>query len=375
MPKIKWSSFTNAGAVTTGDETVGLRAGTNVRFDATNFEIINVDDVTIDGDTISTNTVNGNLYLEPNGTGHVDVGDPGLEVGNILIDGVAFNSRFRVNDIGNTAPAMVTIHKHSTTQEPLQISARSNSDTTAHATVTANMPLYSMYATGWLNSYYGIFGQIRFSADSTGTLADGSAPGKLELMVTPNGAVLPVTALSINNAGVTTLANALPVGSGGSGRSTATAYGVICGGTTSTAAHQSVASVGTAGQVLTSNGAGALPTFQNPTGYVWTEVTGTTQSMAVDSGYIANNAARVTMTLPSVCSVGDTISVAGKGTGGWKIAQNAGQVIRAGSSSTTVGVAGYLESTNQYDSIELLCITANTDWVVLTGPQGNITVA
>jgi hypothetical protein len=270
---------------------------------------------------------------------------------------------------------MVTIHKHSTTQEPLQIAARSNSNTSAHATVTANMPLYSMYATGWLNSYYGIFGQIRFSADGTGTLADGSAPGKFELMVTPNGAVTPVTALSINNAGITTLANALPVGSGGSGRTTATAYGVICGGTTTTAAHQSVASVGTAGQVLTSNGAGALPTFQNQAGYVWTEVTGTSQSMAVESGYIANNVALVTLTLPASASVGDSITVAGKGAGGWKIAQNAGQVIRAGASSTTVGAAGYLQSTNQYDSIELLCITANTDWVVLTGPQGNITVA
>lgn len=52
------------------------------------------------------------------------------------------------------------------------------------------------------------------------------------------------------------------VASGGSGRNTATAYAVICGGTTSTGAHQSVSSVGTAGQVLTSNGAGALPTFQ-----------------------------------------------------------------------------------------------------------------
>jgi len=225
---------------------------------------VTINDININTDTISTVTTNGNLYLEPNGTGHVDVGDPGLEVGNILIDGIAFNSRFRVNDIGNTAPAMVTIHKHSTTQEPLQIAARSNSNTTAHATVTANMPLYSMYATGWLNSYYGVFGQMRFSADSTGTLADGSAPGKLELMVTPDGAVLPVTALSINNAGVTTLANALPVGSGGSGRTTATAYAVICGGTTSTGAQQSIASVGTAGQVLTSNGAGALPTFQTP---------------------------------------------------------------------------------------------------------------
>jgi len=41
-----------------------------------------------------------------------------------------------------------------------------------------------------------------------------------------------------------------------------TAYTLLTGGTTSTGAHQSVASVGTSGQVLTSNGAGALPTFQ-----------------------------------------------------------------------------------------------------------------
>lgn len=241
MPKTKWSSFPNVGPATTGDETVGLRGGVNVSFDATEFEIINVDDVTIDGDTISTNTANGNLYLEPNGTGHVDVGDPGLEVGNILIDGIAFNSRFRVNDIGNTAPAMVTIHKHSTTQEPLQISARSNSDTSAHATVTANMPLYSMYATGWLNSYYGIFGQIRFSADSTGTLADGSAPGKLELMVTPNSSVIPVTALSINNAGVSTLAkdaviNTVNIGLGGGNIATNTRVGVSALGANTTGA-------------------------------------------------------------------------------------------------------------------------------------------
>jgi hypothetical protein len=37
---------------------------------------------------------------------------------------------------------------------------------------------------------------------------------------------------------------------------------LVCGGTTSTGPLQSVASVGTTGQLLTSNGAGALPTFQ-----------------------------------------------------------------------------------------------------------------
>lgn len=57
----------------------------------------------------------------------------------------------------------------------------------------------------------------------------------------------------------------VPVTDGGTGLSATTAYAVLCGGTTSTGALQSVASVGTAGQILTSNGAGALPTFQTAT--------------------------------------------------------------------------------------------------------------
>lgn len=53
------------------------------------------------------------------------------------------------------------------------------------------------------------------------------------------------------------------VAGGGTGLTSATAYAVLCGGTTSTAAFQSIAGVGTSGQFLTSNGAGALPTFQS----------------------------------------------------------------------------------------------------------------
>lgn len=64
------------------------------------------------------------------------------------------------------------------------------------------------------------------------------------------------------------------VDSGGTGRTSHTAYAVLCGGTTSTGAQQSVASVGTSGQVLTSNGAGALPTFQTPSSTL--DITGLT---------------------------------------------------------------------------------------------------
>lgn len=53
------------------------------------------------------------------------------------------------------------------------------------------------------------------------------------------------------------------VSKGGTGKTSLTSYAVICGGTSSTGSVQSIASVGTTGQVLTSNGAGALPTFQD----------------------------------------------------------------------------------------------------------------
>ena len=60
-----------------------------------------------------------------------------------------------------------------------------------------------------------------------------------------------------------TLATTAVSGSG-TGKASFTAYTVVCGGTTTTGSLQSVASVGTGGQVLTSNDASALPSFQDP---------------------------------------------------------------------------------------------------------------
>lgn len=75
------------------------------------------------------------------------------------------------------------------------------------------------------------------------------------------------------------------VADGGTGRSSHTAYAVLCGGTSSTGAQQSIAGVGSSGQVLTSNGANALPTFQDAPG-------GSTTYGDVGTyifGYIRNN--------------------------------------------------------------------------------------
>lgn len=108
-------------------------------------------------------------------------------------------------------------------------------------------------------------------------------------------------------------------------------------------------------------------------GMTWTEVTGTSQTAAVDNGYITNNAGLVTVTLPATAAVGKIVRVAGSGAGGWRIAQNASGQINFGNQATTVGTGGRLDSVNRYDAVELVCITANNVWSVISS-QGNITV-
>lgn len=108
--------------------------------------------------------------------------------------------------------------------------------------------------------------------------------------------------------------------------------------------------------------------------FPFTEVTGTAQAMVINNGYIANNASLVTATLPSTSAVGDLVWIVGQGAGGWQIAQNAGQTIHFGNQDTTMGISGHLDSTNQYDAIQLLCTAANTDWTCTGISQGNISV-
>jgi hypothetical protein len=125
----------------------------------------------------------------------------------------------------------------------------------------------------------------------------------------------------------TNVTGTLPVANGGTGVASATAYALLAGGTTTTGPFQSIASVGTSGQVLTSNGAGALPTFQTASGGVTTisfGSTGLTPSTATSGAVsvagtlaIANGGTGSTST--TYCSltanVTGTLPVANGGTG------------------------------------------------------------
>lgn len=107
-------------------------------------------------------------------------------------------------------------------------------------------------------------------------------------------------------------------------------------------------------------------------GLTWTDQTSTPVSIVKSNGYIADNAGLVTLNMPATAAVGDTFAIVGKGAGGWLLQMNTGQVVHLGSLSSST--AGSLASTNQWDCVEVICVTANTTFSVRS-VIGNITVA
>lgn len=135
-----------------------------------------------------------------------------------------------------------------------------------------------------------------------------------------------------------------------------------------------VAATLTAGtNISITNGAGTI-TVNNTggTGITWNDQTSGTVTMAVNNGYVVDNGASlVTLTLPATAALGSVFEVIGKSAGGWTVAQAAGQSIHIGNQTTTT-TTGTLSSSNQYDCIRIVCITANTVFTV-SSSMGNIT--
>src|SRR3990167_8133940 len=102
-----------------------------------------------------------------------------------------------------------------------------------------------------------------------------SVSGTADRITSTGGAdpILDIAATYVGQTSITTLGTVatgtwdgtdIAVAAGGTGNNTFTAYSVICAGTTATGAFQNVSGVGSSTQVLTSNGAGTLPTWQTP---------------------------------------------------------------------------------------------------------------
>lgn len=111
------------------------------------------------------------------------------------------------------------------------------------------------------------------------------------------------------------------------------------------------------------------------TGFTWNVVNSTMNPVALspENGYIPKLAGSVNFVLPATASVGDTYKIVGYGNL-WSITQPAAfQTITLGIKTTTAGVMGYIQATSPSDCAELVCVTANLEWVI-TDAVGNLTI-
>lgn len=122
-------------------------------------------------------------------------------------------------------------------------------------------------------------------------------------------------------------------------------------------------------------GAGSISIASTLSVLTWSVITAD-QAITVSNGYICNKAGLLTLTLPASPTAGQTFAVTGINTAvGIRIAQNATQQIFFGTSSTTVGVTGYIESLNIRDSAQLVCVVGGSAavWQVINS-MGNWTI-
>lgn len=103
----------------------------------------------------------------------------------------------------------------------------------------------------------------------------------------------------------------------------------------------------------------------------WQAVSGTNAQAVANNGYIATDSSQVKVTLPPIANVGDIVKVAGTGTGGWKIAQNAGQSILI-SSSISGSVTNYNWTTNNTPLADALASSADGSKLIAAATNGHL---
>lgn len=161
-----------------------------------------------------------------------------------------------INCTGNPA-SLLTITAPAASKPYIVINGTSTSQSVkivgAGPTTGVTIPTGQRALVAWNGSD---FVQVGASAGGSNTQVQYNSSGALagSANLTFDGTTLTANTLS--------LTNPLTVANGGTGLSTTTAYSVVFTGTTATGNFQASAGPGTSGYVLTSNGAGALPTFQ-----------------------------------------------------------------------------------------------------------------
>lgn len=274
---------------------------------------------------------NGNLNFVPSGTGKVCLlqadGLPGSSASFQMVKN-GQSSGFLIGSFINDSSAGGTIYYKTRGTTVSSFTAVQNNDDLG------------------TQQYYGADGTddnlaAIVYARVDGSVSTGIVPGKFQWYTT-NSSGVSTLGMTLNAAQQLVLANALAVPYGGTGLTSATAYALLAGGTTSTGAFQSLGT-GTAGQLLQSNGGAALPSWTTATfpsgsgtlnhmlrsdGTNWVETT----AMTVDSSDNLSGLATVSSS-GSVSSTGGSV-ISGATTGGF-----AGKFIAYSPTSTLGSIA------------------------------------
>lgn len=125
--------------------------------------------------------------------------------------------------------------------------------------------------------------------------------------------------------------------------------------------------------VSITNAANSITISATGSGLTWNGIAGTTQLASANNGYIVQNAAQTTITLPATFAIGDTIIIKGLGAAGWILKANTGQIIQVGQSATSS--AGTVTSAANFDVIQVSGLVANTTWSMDYSVSTGFTIA
>ncbi len=297
-----------------------------------------------------------------------------LTVGDdTLISSIPFNSgtldvKAVVSVEGGTDAGGLVESRHSDTAGlgAQSIFARSRGSVAVPAIVQANDSVGREVFMGFDGAEYVPCAQI--VSQATGTIALGKVPGNIVFSTADDATGAMQTAATISNGQVLTLANALPIGSGGTGLTAAATDGqlLIGNGTGYTLATLTAGS-----NIAITDAAGSITIAATDGAIGWESITSNQTAVPGEGYFVTANAVEVA--LPAASPVGATFKIVLAGGTSWEITQGAGQQIFFGNQSTTAGAGGSLESTAQGDTLELVCRVADLEWQVVSA-IGNITV-
>lgn len=230
-------------------------AGTFTTANATTFDTnVAAAGVTLSGVTLAADGTDSDINVLINTKGTAGVGIDGAPTGTVA--GVTVTSKFCVKGEGSQ-PIAGFVHANNTTAASPSIvyACRSRGTIASPAVVQDNDALASFIVAGHDGTDLALAARIDFEVD--GTPGSNDMPTRIIFKTTPDASQVPVEAMRISSGQIVTLANALPIASGGTNGSATPTAGAVSYGTGTAYAFSAA---GNSGEFLISGGTGS-PTW------------------------------------------------------------------------------------------------------------------